>query len=165
MTAAVLRLQSWWRQREPRERRMLGLMVLALAAFVLWYAVLVPLRQARASAQVRYERAALALVQTELQLAQLRTLDQRELAPPEDAAALKQTVMAAAQATGLAVSRERERDQDSGGFGIEVDAASPQQLFAWLDALRQAHGLAPSTLSVAKREGMLRVQAEFDPVE
>ncbi|MDR7194389.1 type II secretion system protein GspM [Luteimonas terrae] len=160
MDAYLQRARFWWHQREPRERWMLGLMAAAIAAFVLWYGLMVPLRKAADAAQLRHERATLALLQTELQLAQLRALDQRDIAPPVDAAALKAAVLASAQQAGLAVSREREHGV--GGFGIESDAATSQQLFGWLDALRLRHGLAPATLSVARSEGQLRVQAGFD---
>ncbi|WP_394004704.1 type II secretion system protein GspM [Luteimonas sp. WGS1318] len=155
------RVSRWWQQREPRERWMLGLMTAAIAAFVLWYGLLTPLRKAADAAQARHEHATLALLQAELQLAQLRDLDRRDIAPPVDAAALKAAVLASADRAGLAVSREREH---GGGFGIEADAATSQQLFAWLDDLRLQRGLAPSTLSVARSEGRLRVQAGFDIV-
>lgn len=160
MNGRLPALQAWWRQREPRERWMLGVMAAAVAAFVLWYGVLLPLRATRDAAQARHERATLALLQADLQLAQLRTLDQRDVPVPADAAALKAAVLDTARTAGLSVSRER--DDGATGFGIEADAATPQQLFAWLDALRLQHGLAPSMLSAAKSEGRLRVQAGFD---
>ena len=160
MKIDMSRVQRWWQQRAPRERWMLGVMTTAIAAFVLWYGVMLPARQAVDTAQQRHERATLALLQAEVQLAQLRTLDQRDIAPPVDAAALKAAVLASAQTAGLAVSRERAHGDD--GFGIESDAATPPQLFGWLDDLRLRHGLAPATLSVARSEGQLRVQAGFD---
>lgn len=163
MQAYTQRFHLWWQQRQPRERWMLGLMTAAIVAFVLWYGLLVPLHKAADAAQQRHERATLALLQAELQLAQLRALDQRDIAPPADAAALKAAVLASAQQAGLAVSRERE--YGVGGFGIESDAATSPQLFGWLDALRLRHGLAPSTLSVARSEGQLRVQAGFDAAQ
>ncbi len=159
MDARAQRVRHWWRQREPRERWMLGVMVAAVAAFVLWYGVMVPLHAAADAAHQRHARAALALVEAELQRTQLQALDQRDVAPPADAAALKRAVLALASTAGLAVSRERDEGAD--GFGIEADAATPHQLFAWLDALRQQHGLAPSALSVARSAGELRVQARF----
>ncbi|MCD7098951.1 type II secretion system protein GspM [Stenotrophomonas sp. MMGLT7] len=159
MKARIEQFRLWWQRREPRERLMLGAMCAAIAAFVLWYALFVPLRMARDSAQARHERATLALLQTELELAQLRQLQQRRPPQPADAAALKRAVLDSAGKAALAVSRER--DSDPAGFGIEADAASPRQLFAWLDALRNDHGLAPSSLSAARSEGGLRVQAGF----
>lgn len=154
------RIRTWWQQREPRERWMLGAMVAAVAAFVLWYGVLVPLRAAADAAHGRHDRATLVLLEAELQLAQLQALDQRDITPPGDAATLKAAVLASAGRAGLAVSRERE--DGTGGFGLEADAATPRQLFAWLDDLRLRYGLAPATLSVARTADQLRVQAIFD---
>ena len=62
MDARAQRVRHWWRQREPRERWMLGVMVAAVAAFVLWYGVMVPLHTAADAAHQRHARAALAPV-------------------------------------------------------------------------------------------------------
>ena len=110
MKIDMSRVQRWWQQRAPRERWMLGLMTAAIAAFVLWYGVMLPVRQAADAAQLRHGRATLALLQAELQLAQLRTLDQRDIAPPVDAAALKAAVLASAQTAGLVHGSEQDLD-------------------------------------------------------
>lgn len=152
------KLQQWWRERESREQWMLTTMLAAITAFALWYGAFTPLRHWRDASLGRHERAAIDLAQVQLELARLQPLRQGPQAPA-DAASLKQAVLDAASASGLAISRQREEEA---GFGIEADAATPAQLFTWLDTLRQQHGLAPSRLSVAKSEGRLRLQAGFD---
>lgn len=152
--------RSWWQQREPRERAMLALMCAAIAAFVLWYGVFLPLRHARDTAQARHARAAADLAQVQAELAEVADLRERLPAPPADAQALRQAVLASAERAGLEVGRGREDGPD--GFGIESEAATPVQLFAWLDDLRLHHGLAPAVLSVARNQDGLRVQARFE---
>lgn len=151
------RMHPWWDARTSRERWMLGAMAAMLAAFAYWYGLHLPLRGAAEAARLRHDRAAAELARVRSEAAGIAALEERMPARPGDAAALRAAVLAAAAKAGLAVSRER----DDGGFGIEADAASPGQLFAFLDALRQDHGLAPATLSAAKSEGRLRVQAQF----
>lgn len=153
-------LHAWWRQREPRERAMLAMMCAAIAAFVLWYVAFVPLRHARDAAQARHVRAAADLAQVQAELAGMAELRERLPAPPADAAALAGAVLASAEQARLEIAHGRE--DDAGGFGIESEAATPAQLFTWLDELRQRHGLAPTTLSVARNQDRLRVQARFE---
>lgn len=159
--ALGMRMRQWWNARAVRERWMLGAMAAMLAAFVLWYGLYAPLRQAAETARLRHERAAAELARVRAEAAATTALRERSPARPADAAALRAAVLEAAGQAGLAVARER--DDGDGGFGIETDAATPAQLFAFLDRLRLRHGLAPTMLSAAKSEGRLRVQAEFRP--
>lgn len=152
---------AWWQQREPRERAMLAIMCAAIAAFALWYVVFVPLRHARDAAQVRHVRAVADLAQVQAELAGMVELRERLPAPPTDTAALAAAVLASAKQAGLEIAHRRE--DDVGGFGIESEAATPTQLFTWLDELRQRHGLVPTALSVARNQDRLRVQARFEP--
>lgn len=163
MTATFSRLSAkllpWWQQRAPRERAMLTLMCAAVVAFALWYGAFVPLRLARDAEQARHARAATELAQVTAELAGVAELEERLPSPAAGAEALEQAVLDSAKQAGLEIGRGRE--DGAGGFEIESDAASPAQLFAWLDELRQRHGLAPATLSVARNQDRLRVQASF----
>lgn len=154
---------GWWRQREPRERVMVSVMVVAIAAFVAWYGAVAPLKRARDAAKAEHAAAAADWTRVQSELAHLIDLQGRMPAPPTDAASMRKAVMQAATLAELAISRERIADTQ--GFEVESDAATPQQLFIWLDALRLRHGVAPSTLSVAKAAGRLRVQATFAPFQ
>lgn len=159
MLARLSPTALWWRRRAPRERAMLVLMVAAIAAFVAWYGVLVPLRQAHDDARARHLRAAAELARVQVQLAQLAELEQRFPARPGDREALEKAVRASAAQAGFPIGQAR--DDGDGSFGVRSEAATPAQLFAWLDALREQHGLAPAALSVARNQDRLRVQASF----
>lgn len=152
-------VRAWWHQREPRERTLLAVMGVAIAAFIAWYGVWAPLQRLRDAAQTRNAAAAAELEQVRGELAALAALQGRMPARPGDAAALKKVVIESAGKAGLAISRERPNG--TGGVDVECDAVTTQALFAWLDALRVNHALAPTSLSVAKSEDRLRVQASF----
>lgn len=154
-------LQDRWRKCAPRERAMLALMGVAIAAFVLWYGAYAPLRQAHADARARHAAAAASLAQVQAELSHLAQLQDQLPAPPASAAALKQALQASAATAGLRLDPLRE--DGSGALGLESSTATPAQLFGWLDRLRREHGLAPATLSVARNQQRLRVQARFEP--
>src|SRR5690606_20685493 len=87
-------LQDRWQQLAPRERAMLALMGVAIAAFVLWYGAYTPLRQAHADARARHAVAAASLARVRAELAHLAQLQDQLPAPPASAAALKQALQA-----------------------------------------------------------------------
>ncbi|WP_101925368.1 MULTISPECIES: type II secretion system protein GspM [Luteimonas] len=159
--ARVARIAAWWRERQPRERAMLGVMAVLVAAFVYVYGLLLPLRQARDTAQLRQQDAATALADARANAASLATLDSTMPVPPADAATLRTAVLDGAARAGLGITRESTGDD--GSLVIEVETATAGQLLGFLDALRQRYGLAPTTLSAAATDGQLRVQAAFVP--
>ena len=65
MIGLVDRGMGWWQERALRERRMLAVMFIALAAFIAWYGISVPLRGLRDDARARHERAASELLATQ----------------------------------------------------------------------------------------------------
>lgn len=152
-------LRTWWQAREPRERIMVSVMLVAIAAFVAWYGVLSPLRHARDAAQARYLRAVAALAETESTLA---TLGQaRGTRPAVRGAAFADRIVDSAGAAGVAISR-RDTDADS-SLVLGIDGVAANTLFAWLDALRRDHGIAPLALEIDKRDGRLRAELRFAP--
>lgn len=155
----MTRLSDWWQQRDPRERVMLTVMCVAIAAFLLWYGAFVPLRHARDAAQTRHVRAVAELVRVQTELAHLSELRERLPAAQVDAGALKNAVLASAAQAGLQIGNERS--DDAGGLEIDSDGATPAQVFGWLDALHAKHGLSPASLSVARNQDRLRLQARF----
>lgn len=137
---------------------MLTVMALALAAFAWWYAALVPLRLWQARAQARYDRAAATWLAVRDADAATRELTAGHARDPSTLAA---GVLAAAEATGIAVSRQR---QDARGrLALEVDATDAPALLAWLDLLQRQHGVAVERLRVEKRDGRLRVALSVRP--
>lgn len=127
-------------------------MGLALAALAWWYAALVPLRLWQARAQARYDRAAATWLAVRDTSAALRELSAGH---PRDPAALAASALGAAEAAGIAVSRQRQ--DEHGRLALEVDAVDAPALLGWLDLLQREHGIAVERLRVEKRDGRLRV--------
>ncbi|NZA26597.1 type II secretion system protein M [Luteimonas sp. SJ-92] len=154
------RVADWWQAREPRERWMVAVMLAALAAFVLWYGAIAPLRQARDDARARHADAVAAVQEIERALARIEASAARLPPPPADDA-FATAIVDSAGAAGVAISR-----QDDGGDGvlvIAIDAVAAPALFGWIDTLRREHGIAPLALQVDKRDGRLRAELRFAP--
>lgn len=151
-------LRDWWSARNARERAMLVLMLLAIAAFALWLGAWRPLDAAARSA--RQHR-----LQATANLAEVRALAaavaerQAQRPPPLSGEALAGVITRSAAAGGVAISRQRTAGD--GRFVVGIDAVEAPALFAWLDLLAQQHGLAPVSLKVEERDGGLAVEAGF----
>lgn len=151
-------LHDWWRMRDRRERIMLGTMFAMLAAFVFWYGMLTPLRWLGAEARQHYDLAASATMAIESDLQAIATLrQQRPLVPTGEQ--FTRTVLAAAEQAQVSISRQR--GDETGVLTVGIDAVDAEALFAWLDALRRDHGIAPRSLDIVKRDGRLQVEASF----
>ncbi|QJD66589.1 type II secretion system protein M [Xanthomonas campestris pv. badrii] len=153
MKASLQGGAQWWQARAPRERRMLGVMCVALAAFVGWYALYTPLRHWHDRAWARYADAAQLVLDASAQTASTG----RAAAPGR--AALAQIIARSARDTGVNITSQRR--SAAGGVEVQIDAVSAAALFGWLEQLRQAHGLAPTQLSVVRHQGQLRVRCGF----
>jgi general secretion pathway protein M len=149
---------TWWQARDARERRMLLLMGIAIAAFAWWYGLVAPLRHARDAALISHQRAATALAVVESGIASLDTQSpDAPMTPRGDA--LAEAALSSARAAGVAIARQREGER--GELVLDIDATDTAALLRWLDNMRQQHRLAPDGLSIAAESGMLRVQARF----
>lgn len=158
--SAFDRLKHWWRARDARERRMLAVMLVLVAAFAYWYGLLWPLRQVRGLAQAHYDRALVQLRDTESAVAAIRAHDARVPETAVGGDTLTRRILDTAASASVAISRQRTDAQ--GRFNVGVDAVDARTLFAWLDALRTTHGIAPSALRVSRVDGRLRAEAVFD---
>lgn len=146
-------LRHWWMQRNERERRMLLVMAVAIGAFVYWLGLLRPLEQARLHAEQRYLDAARAHLESGAAVAELDAAGMR------GNSGLAQDLAANARAAGL--DDVRKEGEAGGPVAIVIDRASPQTLFAWLDALRQQHGIVPTTVHLEARDGAVQARLEF----
>lgn len=151
------RLRDWWRTRDDRERRMLTAMLVLIAAFAYWYGLIVPLQRWRAAAHEDYRQAVNEVQAMAMDLQRIVAL-RRAGTPSLSSDALPAAVLAAADEAGLAVSRQRG---DHGRFEIGIDSAEATQVLAWLDRLREQHGLVPQFLEIERRNAGVRVQAGF----
>lgn len=156
--ALIGRAASTWRARAPRERVMLAVMFSATAAFLYWYGGVVPLRKLAASAEARYHREAESLVALRHTLAAIRAA--REATPePPAGTAYAAAILASAPAAGVSISRQSAHGD--GGLAVGIDAVDAPALFAWLEALRSNHGIAPDMLDVGRRDGRLHAELAF----
>ncbi len=155
---AIATLADWWNARAPRERVMLLTMLAALAAFVLWLAVWRPLHAAADAARAHRLQATATLAEVRAQVAAIARL-RAQRPPPSDSSALAKTVLQAAAAERVPVSRQRT--DPAGAFIVGIDAVAAPALFAWLDALGRQHGVAPAKLEIRERGGQLAVEAGF----
>lgn len=153
MKTSVQRGTYWWQTRAPRERRMLGVMCAALAAFVGWYVLYMPLRHWRDRAWARYAHAAQLVLDASAQAASTR----RTAAPGP--AALAEIIASSARDAGVNITSQQR--SAAGGVEVQIEAVSAATLFGWLERLRQAHGLAPTQMHVAREQGQLRVRCGF----
>lgn len=160
-TTSLQRVREAWQQRAPRERMMVSVMLAMVAAFVLWYAVYVPLRTLRDTVHAQRVMSDAQWHAARADAATLRVMQGTgsTASRPANAQALRIAVAAAAETAGLGISRQREDDQ--GGWEIEADEVSSTQLFAWLDLLRTRHAMVPDSLSAVRSGRQLRVQASF----
>lgn len=156
--SARARLQAWWRARDGRERALLAVMLAMLAAFAFWYGLLWPLRAARAGAQAHYDRAVATLRAVESDTAAIRAR-QAHLPSTPTGEALARRVLDSASAAAIPISRQRSDAQ--GNFSIDIDRGAAPALFAWLDTLHREHGIAPTTLRIARADGHLRAEVAF----
>lgn len=158
--SAVQRIAAWWRLRDLRERRMLGVMLVALAAFAYWYGLLWPLRHLRDASQGGYDRAVAQLRDTHFATAAIVSHDKRF--PVISGSEPLARVLAESTARA-SVALSRQRSDDQGRLTLTFDRVEATALFAWLDALRAVHGVAPSSLRISRADGHLRAEAGFDP--
>jgi general secretion pathway protein M len=155
--SAVARLRPWWQARNQRERAMLTVMFLAIAAFAAWYGLFAPLRHLRDASQAGYDRSLFDLRQAQAS-ASMHALQKRDR-PALDRDQLTRLVLQGAQAAGVAVSRRRI-DSD-GHLVLGLDSVAAPTLFAWLDTLQEDHGLAPRSLQVERTGATLRAEVAF----
>lgn len=150
--------RRWWQEREPRERRMLGLMFAAIGGFVLWVGVVMPLQRVRDEALANRDRAANELREVVAAIGRIEALQSRQPATPTGDA-FARTILDAAVAAEVPVSRQRL--DDAGILTVGIDAVAAPALLGWLGGLQREHGIAPTTLDIAERNGRLQVQVGF----
>lgn len=138
-----------WQARAPRERRMLALMLVAIGAFVYWFALAAPLRDWARSAEQRHAQALAEQAALEPMIAALSAAGLASTPSPRLAAA---DLARSARELGLEV---RESVESPDGVRMSLGPAPPERLFAWLEQQRHAgHGPRTAQL-VASDEGVV----------
>lgn len=155
MTGATM---DWWRARAPRERLLLLVMFVGLAAFIGWFAVLVPLARLADAATDRRTGAAALLMEVRAARDELQSFaasrPQQEFGAP-----VGPLLARTAGAAGVPLSNQR---QEGDRLTVGIDAVGAPDLLRWLDTLSRDHGIAPVAMDVGERNGHLHAQLVFD---
>lgn len=144
--SAIARLSDAWSARTPRERLMLAVMAVAVAAFVLWFAVISPLLTWRRDAIEDYGDAA-----------QAHATVQASVQPAVTSGAVgsaQTRVARLAQDHGL----QAAITEADGQVEVRIEAAPAEAVFAWIAAL-ETDRIAVRSLSVLENADAT-VQAE-----
>ncbi|MEM8826136.1 MAG: type II secretion system protein GspM [Pseudomonadota bacterium] len=129
MTGAMAPAIDWWQSRAPRERGLLTILAILTGLMLVWFAVVVPIRDA--------DRAATA----DLADAVTRRDAIRNAIANGNAAttvAAPGDVVALAEATGLTATI---LDGEADLVRFRIDSARADDLFNWLAGLETDHGL------------------------
>lgn len=135
-------ITPWWRDRSPRERWLIGVMLSLLAALLVWLALLRPLAAARSAAAA------------DAAAAQARLADTRALAlaikarPSATAAPVLDVLNRRLAEAGLQATRLEA--QGGGQALLEIGAVNGRLLLGWAAALEQRDGLVIDDLSASR---------------
>lgn len=124
-------LVNFWQGRSRREQWMLGVMVLLLAATILWLAVAMPLTRAIGDARERHAAAVVAQARIMAKIERLKTMRQAprtRLSQP-----LKLLIDQSANETGFTLTRSELVNRSV--INIAIPNARPAALFGWIAAL------------------------------
>ena len=145
-------MSAWWEAREPRERLLLGVLGALLGVFVLVFAVILPVMDARADAD-----RALARAQADYNIV-ARTLPRAGVGGAERTLFSRSALLDAARAEGLQITRIQAGRE--GDLSVWIDDAQTTALYAMFDAL-----LTDTTASmdrvVVSADGNGRLSAQF----
>lgn len=147
LPTTVSQLQGWWQQRAGRERAMLLLMLLAISAFLAWYALLAPLLRWQHQAGQQVADAHWQQQQLHTSIEQLQR---------QDPAALAQHWQDSLQAAGLRLAAQQQ--QDGQPLVVETAPARASQLLPWLSQLPEPQ--YPDRLLLWRGNGALHARLE-----
>jgi general secretion pathway protein M len=135
-------LSPWWIQRSGRERGLIALMLVLLAALIFWLALVRPLAAARADAQAEATTAAAGLAQAQALQAAIAARPAATAVPVLDV--LNRRLAEA----GLQAARLEA--QGPGQALLEIAASNGRLLIGWASALEQRDGLVIEQLDASR---------------
>jgi general secretion pathway protein M len=135
--AALAPLRTWWAGLAPRERRMVSLMLAAVAAFLLWVIAIAPAWRTLRSAPAE-------LAQLEQQLQQMRrqAAESRELRGTAPVAAAQASVALKAATDRLGADRAKLALQPDRAV-LTLQGVTGEQLRSWLSEARSGARARP----------------------
>ncbi len=156
MMDALTRL---WRERTPREQRLLLVMVGLLLAVALWLGILRPLSLALAAQTERHAEAVVALAELRAAAADLERLGAGG-GPARDVP-LATLLGRRAEEAGISLARLEGEGRDRAN--LDVAAVRAPAFFGWLQQLEQRDGLVVRRLDARRNEdGSLAVQLALE---
>lgn len=138
-------LLQWWQGRTVRERRLLGAMLVLLAATAVWLLVVRPANAWRSAASERRAQAEATAAAVGRDLGRLAVRPRSPAAA--DREGLEPLVRRTAEAAGLAPALAMDT---AGGLGFQLASAPSGAALAWVSALETDHGLRICRLSVVE---------------
>lgn len=157
MSRLLARLHQAWDSRTRRERQMLSLMALLVAAMVAWQGIVRPLMDWREQSADDRSRAEARLVEVRTALILLPPPTSK--ARTTDARGLEPVLLQTAGAAGLQLTLGMD---PSGRLGFRAANAPGAVIFGWLAALETTHDLQPVSLSVVENaDASLQVEGAF----
>ena len=157
MNRLLAQLHQAWDSRTRRERQMLAVMALLLAAVSIWLGIVRPLTAWRDEAAGSHARAETRLVETRTALARLASANDRQRTSA--AGGLEPVLLQTAEAAGLEVTTSMD---PSGRLGFRAANAPGAAVFEWLAGLDTTHGHQPVSLGVVETaDATLQVEGAF----
>lgn len=158
MNRLYAQLHQAWDGRTRRERQMLVLMALLMAAVGVWLGIVRPLNGWRHDAAGDRARAEAELVEVRDAMIQIAPAADAA-APAAGAQGLEPVLRQAAEAAGLEITTGMD---PSGRIAFRAANAPGSAVFGWLAALNTTHGLQPVSLSVIENaDASLQVEGAF----
>ena len=145
----MAQFRNWWGERSPREQWMLGVMTAAIAAFLAWFAVLMPLASGLERARIRHNQAVTDLATVRGKTAALKVILAKPAIPL--GAPLPAFVSQSAGEAGFTLSRTDP--VGTNGVAIAIVSAKSAALFDWLSGL-DARGIFVSQLTIRTNSDM-----------
>jgi general secretion pathway protein M len=139
----------WWSERSSREQWMLGLMVASIMAFLIWFAVLMPLSSGLERARARHTQAVTDLASVQGKAKALKAILAKPVPPL--GAPLPAFVSQSAGEAGFTLSRTDP--VGTNGVAIAIVSAKSPALFDWLNSL-DARGIFVSELIIRTNSDM-----------
>lgn len=153
----IERTTIWYRGRSRREQRLLLVMAALFALVFVWLLVIRPLNNGLADARARHADAVIEQGEARAQaeaLVSLRKSGGAALTQPVEA-----IVARTAGEAGFQLSRLQA--EPGGATSIGIEAARPQALFGWVEALERQGVIVSSLSATANADRTLAVQASF----
>jgi general secretion pathway protein M len=156
VSALVERITVWWNGREARERLLLALLAVLLAALAYWYGVFAPLDRLAGARAERQAEVSRALVQARGLAAAIRAQEAGGKAGGVPVEAVQRV------ATAEAIELSPPEPQAGGDLAVSIEAVSAKPLFNWLSRVQREAGVGVRRFEAHRSdEGAVQVRVVF----